>query len=423
MKKKIIVRGPALSRSGYGEQTRFALRALRAHEDLYEIYLANTGWGQTGWMSEDTEERRWLDMLILKTQQYNIENQKRECELQHVFDVSLQVTIPNEWEKLAPVNIGYTAGIETTKISPQWIEKSQMMDRIIVVSNHSKYGFDNTTYEVENNQTGQKISDYRCRTPVEVVGYPVRKFEPAKVDLDFETDFNFLAVAQWGPRKNLDNTIKWFVEEFIDQEVGLVVKTSMVNNSTTDRWHTRKRLKNILKDYPQKKCKVYLLHGEMSEEELSALYNHKKIKALVTLTHGEGFGLPIFEAAYYGLPVVAPDWSGQCDYLYMSEKRGKKKVQKAMFSRVDYDLQPIQQELVWDGVLIKESQWAYARQGSYKMRLREVFKNYSECEKTAKKLAKHVQNKYKADTLYKQFVSHLEDNTEEVLQPKEVFVV
>ena len=59
--RKIIVRGPALSRSGYGEQTRFALRSLRAYEDEFDIFLINTNWGRTGWDWEDTEERRWMD--------------------------------------------------------------------------------------------------------------------------------------------------------------------------------------------------------------------------------------------------------------------------------------------------------------------------------------------------------------------------
>ena len=109
--KTILVRGPALSRSGYGEQTRFALRALRKHEERFNILLVNTGWGQTGWISDSGEERDWLDYLLAKGHQHTQQNLP--------IDISLQVTIPNEWERLAPINIGYTAGIETTKIAPQ----------------------------------------------------------------------------------------------------------------------------------------------------------------------------------------------------------------------------------------------------------------------------------------------------------------
>ena len=64
---KIIVRGPALSQSGYGEHCRSVLAALK--ETDHDIYLINVGWGETGWVYEDTEERRWIDSLIIKTAQ------------------------------------------------------------------------------------------------------------------------------------------------------------------------------------------------------------------------------------------------------------------------------------------------------------------------------------------------------------------
>ena len=115
MRKKILVRGPALSMSGYGEQTRFALRCLRAYEELFDIYLIPVGWGKTGWIWESSEERQWIDQIVNKTLKYNQTGTP-------YYDMSLQVTIPNEWERLAPINIGYSAGIETTRISPAWVE-------------------------------------------------------------------------------------------------------------------------------------------------------------------------------------------------------------------------------------------------------------------------------------------------------------
>ena len=45
--------------------------------------------------------------------------------------------------------------------------------------------------------------------------------------LELEYDFNFLTVAQMGPRKNIENTIRWFIDEFHDDEVGLIVKTNI----------------------------------------------------------------------------------------------------------------------------------------------------------------------------------------------------
>ena len=395
-KKRIVVRGPALSLSGYGEQCRFALRSLKAYEDKFDIYLINTGWGGTGFIVEDDEEREWIDSILLKTMPY--------IEAGGQFDISLQVTIPNEWERLAPVNVGYTAGIETTKIAPQWVEKSMIMDRIIVVSNHAKYGFDNTSYNARDAQTGAVV-DAKCTAPVHVVNYPIITRESDDINLNLEHDFNFLTMAQWGPRKNLDNTIRWFVEEFIDQEVGLVVKTFIKNNSIIDKQFTEQRLEAILKNYPDRKCKVYLLHGSMTNEQIASLYKNKKFKALINLAHGEGFGLSMFEAATYGLPVVAPDWSGQCDYLHgivKNKKTGKTKT-RPLFARVDYTMAQIQPEVVWDGVLIPDSQWCFPEPGSYKMTLRKVYKDHGRYVGMANKLRKHLIENFSEEKQYKLF--------------------
>ena len=101
MKTKVLLVGPVLTRSGYGEQARFAMRALRSREDLFDIYLNPITWGHTSWIAEDNEERQWMDEVVAKTSAY--------ASQQGQFDVSLQVTIPNEWQAFAPKNIGYTA--------------------------------------------------------------------------------------------------------------------------------------------------------------------------------------------------------------------------------------------------------------------------------------------------------------------------
>jgi hypothetical protein len=206
MRKKVLLKGPLLTRSGYGEQARFALRSLRSRQDLFEIFIQPLQWGSTSWASEMDEERVWIDQIIEKTIGYIQQGGQ--------FDISLQVTIPNEFERLAPVNVGYTAGIETTRVTPQWIQKANEMDKIIVVSNHSKHVFQNTEYQAKNTQTGEEVT-LRTQTPVEAVGYPVKTFDSLpELQLQLTTAFNFLTVAQFGPRKNLQNTIKWFIEEF-----------------------------------------------------------------------------------------------------------------------------------------------------------------------------------------------------------------
>jgi len=397
MKKKVLVVGPALTRSGYGEMARFALRSLKSKEDTFDIYLNPTNWGQCGWLHEDDEERNWIDGLIAKTVEYS----------QHSgsYDMSVQVSIPNEFKKLAPFNIGYTAGIETTKISPHWIEPSNQMNKIVVLSEFGKKGFDNGVYSATNQATGQTIAGYKVNSPVVPIGFPVRKREPKQLDLGLETEFNFLTVAQAGPRKNLGNTIAWFIEEFRnDPNVGLICKTHLAGASQIDRENTINSINNILNAYKDRKCKVYLLHGDMNESEMAGLYTHPKIKALVSLSHGEGFGLPIFEATYYGLPVITTDWSSQTDFLYCSNKEGKI---KPHFARVDFTLQPIQQEAVWPGVLEKETMWAFPVGLSARAQMREVYKNHDRFRGQAKRLMEYNINTFTNESMYDKFVDEI----------------
>jgi glycosyltransferase involved in cell wall biosynthesis len=404
MKKKILVKAPALSRSGYGEQTRFALRALRSVEDKLDIYIINIPWGASGFVNYYDEERQWIEHLLQKTAHY--------AQSGGQFDISLQITIPNEFTRLAPINVGFTAGIETTKVAPQWIELGNMMDKILVVSDHSKNVYENTAYDATNNETGEVIPNYKITTPIESVNYCVRGVAPPQdLDIELDYDFNFLVMAQAGPRKNLPNTIKWFVEEFIDQEVGLVVKASIASDSLADRIATEERMKSLLAAYPDRKCKVYLLHGTLEESQLSALYQNKKIKAMLSLTHGEGFGLPLFEAVCNGVPVICPLWSGQSDFLYapVKDKKSKKTKMVPHCAKIEFDLQPVQAEAVWDGVVQADSLWCYPRQGSCKMRLREVYKNYGRFEAQAKKLQTYVLKEFGAEKQYKQFSSAILD--------------
>jgi|10_taG_2_1085330.scaffolds.fasta_scaffold05438_1 glycosyltransferase involved in cell wall biosynthesis len=411
MKKKIFVVAPALSRSGYGVHARTVLRALRTREDEFDIYLHNLNWGSSSWIYQDDEERRWVDELLLKT----VKHQQNGG----TFDASIQVTIPNEWQLIAPINVGVTAGIETTKVSPQWIEKANMMDRIIVVSNHAKYVYENTIYAFQGNNEGSSehpVTEHKCTTPIDVVGYPVLQHDPEELDLELDYDFNFLVVAQWGPRKNVPNTIKWFVEEFHDQEIGLVLKINIGKDSIIDRFHTNRNIEAVLGEFPDRVCKIYLLHGDLTDGQMTSLYQNPKIKSLINLSHGEGFGLPIFEAAYNGMPVMAPDWSGHVDFLYtpVKDKKTNKVTNKAMFSKVPFTMQQVAKEAVWDGVVQEDSMWCYPEQGKFKMRLKEVVKDYGRFKSQATKLQKWIcktfteKNQYKlyTDSFMESFPEH-----------------
>jgi len=398
--KKIFVRGPVLSATGYGEQSRFALRALRSRPDLFDVYIQPIPWGKSGWIWQDNEFRQWMDERIKTTQMLLAEKVLAP-------DISLQITIPNEFEKMCPINIGYTAGIETTKVSPQWLQKGNEMDKILVVSNHGKDTFVNTKIPLKDGR------EYKLETPVDVVwectpnpeeSEPITGFAPRH-------DFNFLVVSQFGPRKNFENTIRWFVETFEDDEVGLILKTHNKGASRIDLGNVEKTLGAILEDYPERKCSVSLLHGDLSEGQMKALYEHDKVKCLVNIAHGEGFGLPLFEAARAGLPIATIPWSGQLDFLQWNGEN--------LFNAIDCTLKPVAADAVWEGVVQRDSQWAYADEDAFASCLKHIVENYEDCLEGASELQAKVLEHFNTERLYELFCDSVLGKSLEAPKPIE----
>ena len=398
--RKILVMGPFLTRSGYGEQSRFALRALRTRPDLFDIYLKPLPWGNTSWIEQYDSEKKWIDATVVKTNNY-IAECNREQKIP--FHLSLQITIPNEFQKITPINIGYTAGIETTLVSGEWIQAINQIDKLLVISKHAKKVFEESKY-TQTLPSGEEVP-FTATTPISVVSYPVKDIVPSPpLDLEISTDFNFLCVAQFGPRKNLPQTINWFVEEFHDENVGLILKSNLMRNSLIDREKLYLDIRRGLNhSFPDRKCKVYLLHGDLSESEIASLYCHPKMNAFYMLPHGEGFGLPLFEAAYSGMPVVSIGFSGQTDFLCDEEGNPH-------FYNVDFEINKIQPECVWDKVLVAESGWAYPKELSAKKQLRQCYEDIlsnTGIAADAKNYALELKSRFDQDKMYESFVKEV----------------
>jgi glycosyltransferase involved in cell wall biosynthesis len=396
---KVLLEGPVLTQSGYGEHARLVFKSIKDHDGI-DIYVNPLNWGNTPWTNcTDPEMREQVLESVNKLRKYAELSSKLGKKTE--FDVQIHVGIPSEFEKKATHSICVTAGIETDRVAPEWLIRSHKgMNKIIVPSNHAKLGFIKTSYEMVNNANGQKTI-VNCACPVDVVPYPVKQVEPSGLDFKTDTDFNFLFVSLMGPRKNLDNTISAFIEEFRDENVGLIVKTGLAKGTPMDREACSRHINNIVSRYDDKKCKVYLLHGDLDEAEIHSLYCRDDVYALVSATHGEGYGLPIFEAAYRGLPVIATDWSAHVEFLSAPYKEGGKVKNKKLFAKIEYDLKPIPESAVWKDILVEGSQWAYPKEQSIKKQMRNVHKNHGMYKKWAAALQKHILEEYKEEAIMK----------------------
>ena len=169
------------------------------------------------------------------------------------------------------------------------------------------------------------------------------------------------------------------------EQPALVLKTNGATYSIMDREDCLKKINEVKSKFPKdwNLPNVYLLHGSLSEKEMNKLYNHPKVKAFVSLTHGEGFGRPLLEATMTGLPVIASGWSGQMDFL----------------SEVDSlllggELKQVPQSMVWKDIIIPESQWFNVNEQQTYKAMNYCFTNYDEVKEKALNLMKVNRDKF-----------------------------
>ena len=317
MKPSILVTAPVKTRSGYGNHARDICTAL-IELDKYDVHVNSVRWGATpmtaleeGNPKHDEIEKRILTEPKLPTQP----------------DVHLHIVIPNEFQPIAKKNIGVTAGIETTIPLPQWVDGCNKMDETIFVSDFTRNVFLNASFEDKNGkQVKMKRDSSVLFEGVDTDIYKQTKKISDDVNGlfdDIKEDFSFLFVGHWlsgnlgQDRKDTGMLVKVFCETFKNQKnpPALILKTSGADFSILDREDILKKVRTITDSIQGELPNVYVIHGDFTDSEMNDLYNHPKVKAHISFTHGEGFGRPLLEAAQSGKPVVAPGWSGQLDFL------------------------------------------------------------------------------------------------------------
>ncbi len=403
MKPFLLFRGPVKTRSGYGAHSRDLLQALY-EMDLFEIKIDSCMWGSTPMtaLEKDNQFHRWIESNIINPM--NITS-----------DIYVQVTVPNEFTRRGKFNIGITAGIETTVAPKEWVDGCNRMDLIITTSKFSKEVLLSTVYNENENNTGKLIKQHKIQKPIEVLfeGVDVSTFnnEYKGIDLDIKEDFAYLFVGHWlkgslgQDRKDVGMMIKCFMESFKDVEdkPALILKTSSATFSIKERENVRRKIEELTKGYDNPPS-VYLLFGELTNQEMNELYNHPKIKSMVSITKGEGFGRPLLEFSMTGKPIVASNWSGHKDFLPMD---------KAIM--IGGSLTDVHESAA-DSFILKGSKWFTANYNEFAEVLRLVKNDYEKFKEKSEILREENKEKFSMEKMKEVFMDLIKPYT---VQPKE----
>jgi glycosyltransferase involved in cell wall biosynthesis len=351
--------------------------------DKYDVKIQSVRWGNTPMnaLEKDNPIHQEIKKRILRTP--NIERQP---------ELHLHIVIPNEFQQIGKKNIGITAGIEHSTPPGGWVEGCNRMDMTIFTSEYSRKSFTDVEY-TRLDQNKQPMGSLKLEKPTEVLfeGVDPNVYKETKEVSDdlkkqfekIDEDFCFLFVGHWlqgnlgEDRKDVGMLIKSFLMMFKDkkEKPALILKTSSAGFSIIDRRELLKKI-NVIKQSIKATSlpNIYLLHGDLTDDEMNQLYNHKKVKAHITYTHGEGFGRPLLEASFSGKPIIAPISSGQADFL-----------DKDYVVELPHSLMKVPQTAFPSDYTTPESLWSVVNYNMAGRLMVDVFKNYSKYELRGKK--------------------------------------
>jgi glycosyltransferase involved in cell wall biosynthesis len=406
-KLRVLFSGPVGTRSGYGSHARDLVYAL-INIDKYDVYILPQKWGNTpenALSSNNERDKKIMDRLI------KAEDQKIP------FDISFQVTVPNEFQKWAKYNIGVTAGFEATLVPNDWIQGANNADLVLFSSVHGLNSVANSKFDMHNEQK-QKVGELQLTTKSEVLfeGVDTEVYKKTttfseqlvKEVSKIKESFCFLFVGHWlqgglgEDRKDTAMLVKTFLESFKDikNPPALIMKTSGADFSILSKAELLKKISNIKKTVKAKTLpNIYVLYGELEDSEMNDLYNHPKVKAHITFTHGEGFGRPLLEASLSGKPVIASAWSGHVDFL----NKNNATLLTGQLTTVPKAAFPKQ-------FLVEGQQWFTVNYSVASSILKDIFKKYKKYALPAKKLAIYNKSKFSLKAMQDKLEKILDEN-------------
>tara|TARA_Y100000592_G_scaffold86275_1_gene139379 strand:- start:747 stop:2057 length:1311 start_codon:yes stop_codon:yes gene_type:complete len=397
MKPLCVVSCPIDTFSGYGARSRDFVKSLIEIKDKeWEIKIIPQRWGDCPWnflSQDDPLRQRFVP---------NLERQP---------DVWMQITVPNEFQAVGKYNIGISAGIETTICPGEFIEGMNRMNLNLVSSEHSKQVSLSSQFEKKDKNTQQTVGVLKLEKPIEVLfeGLDLNKYykkpTSSKTNIlkDIKEDFCFLYTGHWLPgsfgedRKDVATLIKTFLETFNNKKKkpALVLKTNQVNYSLLDRETIIRQINRIRDMVKGDLPNIYLLHGEMTDEEMNRLNNDPKVKVFVSFTKGEGYGRPLAEAAITGKPVIVSNWSGHKDFIHQDYN-----------VLVGGQLKNVHESSA-NQFLLKESQWFSIDTNIASKAMKDIFKKYKQYFEKSRKQTQYLKNNWSFDKMTERLATFL----------------
>tara|TARA_B100000427_G_scaffold89961_1_gene74235 strand:- start:216 stop:1409 length:1194 start_codon:yes stop_codon:yes gene_type:complete len=386
--KKVLLRGPLLSNSGYGVHSRQVFEFLNSRKDI-DLKCDITPWGNTSWRLKQYEDKSYKNIPTI-LEKYILEKDISS----YKFEESYQVCFPNEWRKISEFDVGITAGVETTICSSNWLHDINLMNKVIVPSEFTRKVFINSSdyYNIELNTEIIVIPEYYHEE------FDIKeKISNFNLDL-VKTSKNVLISGQLTSlsnsldRKNIFKTIETVVREISNfDDVGLIIKTNLGKNSKKDFIRLKKIMnkyfKELSKDLYVNTPEIYIIHGDMSPFELKSLYESEKVSCFISCTRGEGFGLQFLESAICNLPIIATNWSAYTEFL-------------DYFLKVDCDIIELDKEKIDNKLFVLNSKWAEFNEDSLKEKIKEVFsKDYKKDTKIIQQRNKLVNKMSKSSII------------------------
>ena len=203
-------------------------------------------------------------------------------------------------------------------------------------------------------------------------------------------------------RKNIGYTVKTFLETFKTKKnpPALILKCSTASTSILDRERILDKIDAIRKTIKGGRlANIYLLHGEITDGEMNDLYNHPKVKVMVSHTKGEGYGRPLAEFAVTGKPIIASGWSGHTDFL-----------DKDLSILLGGTIDRVHPSSVLKDMIITEASWFTPSDPDTSKAYKKTFKHYKDCIPGARKQRRVILDNFTYEDMCKRVDNILESN-------------